>query len=75
MSYSKKEICELCEEYGTDTNCDNEAVCKIMSVMRENERLKAENKMLKNKVSELENKMSYMVNPMAIGDRNGQMGW
>ena len=73
--FTKKSICELCEEYIAGAKCDNEAECKIIAVLKENQKLKDENRSLKKQISELKNKMSYMVNPFAIGDRNGEMGW
>ena len=71
---TKQELCEMCEEYSSDTSCESEEDCKLLALLKENEKLKKENSSLKKEVSKLKNEMSYMVNPCAIGDRH-EMGW
>ena len=68
-----KEICELCENYITDAECDSQDTCKLNEVVKQNEALKAENKKLKKKLSNLKCEMSYRADPFAIGDRH-EMG-
>lgn len=65
----------MCEEYNAEAKCDHEEKCKIISVLKENNKLKKENRELKRQIADLKNEMSYMINPNAIGDRNGEMGW
>lgn len=60
------EICEMCEEYMADEECEIKETCKINALVKENERLKKE-------VQSLKCDMSYMINPLAIGDRH-EMG-
>jgi len=62
----EKEICILCEEYSTDTECDNQDNCKINLTVEENKKLRKE-------ISSLKNEMSYMSSPNQIGYRN-EMG-
>ena len=72
---TKKELCEMCDNYSADVKCDNQDSCKLMRLLEENKSLKAENRELKAQVSKLKHEMSYMISPCAIGDRNGEMGW
>lgn len=72
---TKKEICEMCEEYNAEVKCDHEEKCKIISVLKENNKLKKENRELKKQIAELKIEKSYMINSNALGDRNNQMGW
>lgn len=44
---SKKEICEMCDNYAIDHKCENKDTCKLMALIDENNRLKEENKRLK----------------------------
>ena len=34
-----KEICELCENYITDAECDSQDTCKLNEVVKQNEAL------------------------------------
>jgi cell division protein FtsB len=68
-----KEICELCENYIADTECELQDTCKIHKAVKENETLKAENKSLKKQLSDLKCEKSYMIDPLSIGYRN-EMG-
>ena len=72
---TQKELCSMCDNYSTDTKCENKESCKLMQMLKENDSLRRENRELKAQVSELRHHMSYMINPCAIGDRNGEMGW
>ena len=65
----------MCEEHSAGVKCEHEKYCKIMSVMRQNEKLKKENNALKKRITELEIEKSYMINPNALGNRNNEMGW
>ena len=43
----KKEVCEMCDNYATDHECEIKDTCKLMALIEENNRLKEENKRLK----------------------------
>lgn len=80
-------VCEMCEEYMADKECDMKEDCPVAGIMKrlkkaeqtikEKEKvIKEKNKKiseLKKKLSDSELKMSYMINPMQIGDRH-EMG-
>lgn len=68
-----KEICQLCDSYSTDTECEHQDTCKINAVVKENEKLKEENKRLKKQLGTIKNEMSYLDSPLSIGDRH-EMG-
>jgi len=68
-----KGICELCENYIADAECELQNTCKINAISKENETLKAENKSLKKQLSDLKCEKSYMIDPLSIGYRN-EMG-
>lgn len=70
---TNKELCQMCTEYSSDTRCENEDNCKLLNILRENEKLKKENRSLRQKNSESELRMSYMYDPNCIGDRH-EMG-
>lgn len=63
------ELCEMCTEYSKDAKCENKAGCKLLNILKENEKLKKENRSLKAEIADLRLNMSYMINPNAIGDR------
>ena len=44
---TRKELCEMCTEYSTDTKCENKKTCKLQAILTENARLKEENKRLR----------------------------
>ena len=75
MDKQQREICEMCENYSVDTECEDESRCKIAELVKENNRLKAEVKRLKTENSNLQLKMSYMHDPNAIGDRHEMGAW
>lgn len=64
----------MCEEYSTETRCENENSCKLMKLLRENQDLKQTVKKLRAELADARLNMSYMANPNAIDDRN-DMGW
>lgn len=80
-------VCEMCEAYMADTECDMKEDCPAAGIMkrlkeaeeeiREKEKtIKKRDKEIsefKKKLSDSELKRSYMVDPMAIGDRH-EMG-
>lgn len=73
-------ICEVCEAYMTDTECDMKEDCPAADIVKRLkeaektiEKRDKEIKKLKKKLSDLELEKSYMSNPMAIGDRH-EMG-
>lgn len=82
-----KAICEICETYMADTECDMKEDCPAAGVvkrLKEAEQAIQEKKKaikerdmtiseLKKKLSNSEQKRSYMIDPMAIGDRH-EMG-
>lgn len=70
----KTDICELCTEYSTNNQCDNESDCRMVALWNENNALKNKVSDLKKELDDAKLKMSYMVNPNAIGNRN-DMGW
>ena len=81
-------VCEMCEAYMADTECDMKEDCPAAGIMkrlkeaeeeiREKEKtIKKRDKEiseLKKKLSDSELKRSYMVDPMAIGDRHDMGG-
>lgn len=71
---TKKELCEMCTEYSTDTKCENEGKCKLQAILIENNAFREENKRLRKENEKLRIEKSYMINPNAIGNRN-DMGW
>lgn len=44
---TRKELCEMCEEYSVDVKCENKKTCKLQAILTENAQLKAENRKLK----------------------------
>lgn len=83
----EKKVCEMCEAYMTDAECDIVDSCPAANVVKRlkdaEETIKAKEKIikerdkkireLKKKLDESELRRSYMVDPMAIGDRH-EMG-
>lgn len=69
MNMTKKELCNMCNDYSTDIKCDNEEDCRLLNLLKENEALKTENNSLKKQITDLKIRMSYMKDPNAIGDR------
>lgn len=80
-------VCEMCEAYMADTECDMKEDCPAAGIMKRlkeaEEKIREKEKTikkrdkeiseLKKKLSDSELKRSYMVDPMAIGDRH-EMG-
>lgn len=73
-------VCEVCEAYMTDVECDMKEDCPAVGIVKRlkeaEETIKKrdkEIKRLKKKLSDSELEKSYMRNPMAIGDRH-EMG-
>ncbi len=80
-------VCEMCEAYMADTECDMKEDCPAAGIMKRlkeaEEKIREKEKAikkrdkeiseLKKKLSDSELKRSYMVDPMAIGDRH-EMG-
>lgn len=83
----EKAVCEICEAYMADAECDMKEDCPAAGVVKrlkeaegtikEKEKIikkrNEEIRELKKKLSDSELKRSYMVDPMAIGDRH-EMG-
>ena len=44
---TRKELCQMCTEYGVGEKCENKDTCKLQAILTENERLKKENKQLR----------------------------
>lgn len=72
---TKKELCNMCNEYSTDTKCEMESDCKLLKIVEENKSLKDECKQLKKQISDFKIQMSYMTDPNAIGDRHEMGCW
>lgn len=82
-----KTICEMCEAYMADAECDMREDCPAAGIIKRlkeaEQTIKVKEKVikecdktireLKKKLSDSELKMSYMTDPMAIGDRH-EMG-
>ncbi len=80
-------VCEMCEAYMTDAECDMKEECPAAGVIKrlkdaertikEKEKIIREKdktiREIKKKLSDSELKRSYMIDPMAIGDRH-EMG-
>lgn len=64
---TRKELCEMCTEYSTDTKCENKDTCKLQAILTENARLKAENKELKRKNNDLESARRWEMFPDMMG--------
>lgn len=63
------ELCEMCTEYSKESKCEIRNRCKLLNILRENEKLKEENRKLKKENADKSLRMSYMRDPNAIGDR------
>ena len=37
---TRKELCEMCTDYSTDTKCENKESCKLQAILTENAQLK-----------------------------------
>lgn len=59
---TQKNLCNMCNNYSVDNECELKNSCELMAILKENEKLKEEN----NKLSW---KMSYMIDPNAIGNK------
>ena len=73
-------VCEVCEAYMTDVECDMKEDCPAVGIVKRlkeaEETIKKRDKEIKRltkKLSDSELEKSYMRNPMAIGDRH-EMG-
>lgn len=80
-------VCEMCEMYMTDTECDMKKDCPAAGVIKQlkdaEQTIKEKEKIIEEKdkaireiekkLSDSELKRSYMIDPMAIGDRH-EMG-
>ena len=33
---TQKELCSMCDNYSTDTKCENKESCKLMQMLKEN---------------------------------------
>lgn len=64
---TKKELCEMCEEYSTEVKCGHMNECKLQKILSENEALKAENNRLRNENDEMKAKRSWDMFPEAMG--------
>lgn len=82
-----KSVCEMCEAYMTDAECDMKEECPAAGIVKRlkeaEETIKEKEKIIKERdkairelkknLSDSELKRSYMIDPMAIGDRH-EMG-
>lgn len=64
---TKKELCEMCEEYSTEVKCEHMDECKLQKILSENEALKAENNRLRSENNEMRSERSWDMFPEAMG--------
>lgn len=64
---TRKELCEMCTEYSTDTKCENRDSCKLQAILTENANLKAENRELKKKLNDAESTRRWEMFPDVMG--------
>lgn len=64
---TRKELCEMCTEYSTDTKCENKGACKLQAILTENAQLKAENKRLRKENEERRIRESWEKFPDMMG--------
>lgn len=71
---TKKQLCEICTEYSTETKCDIEDTCELQNILQENtelkrslKQIKKELKQAKKKLEDLEISQSWERNPERMG--------
>lgn len=64
---TRKELCEMCTEYSTDTKCENKDTCKLQAILTENATLKAEVASLRRKNDDLESEKRWAMFPEMMG--------
>ena len=64
---TRKELCEMCTEYSTDTKCENRENCKLQEILTENAKLKEENKRLRKENEERRIRESWDKFPDMMG--------
>lgn len=64
---TRKELCEMCTEYSTDTKCENKESCKLQAILTENAQLKEENKRLRKENEERRIRESWDKFPDMMG--------
>lgn len=64
---TRKELCEMCTEYSTDTKCENKKSCKLQAILTENAQLKEENKRLRKENEERRIRESWDKFPDMMG--------
>ncbi|MBP3577693.1 MAG: hypothetical protein J6K15_06250 [Lachnospiraceae bacterium] len=64
---TRKELCEMCTEYSTDTKCENRENCKLQEILTENTQLKEENKRLRKENEERRIRESWDKFPDMMG--------
>lgn len=56
---TRTELCKMCAEYYTETECKNKKDCKLQNILTENTKLRVENKKLNKKIQEMETRRSW----------------
>ena len=64
---TRKELCEMCTEYSTDTKCDYKETCKLQAILTENAQLKEESKRLRKENQEMKIRESWEKFPDMMG--------
>lgn len=64
---TRKELCEMCTEYSTDTKCDYKKTCKLQAILTENAQLKEESKRLRKENQEMKIRESWDKFPDMMG--------
>ena len=72
---TKTELCEMCTEYSKEQTCEHEKDCKLLGLVKENERLKKENIRLRKENTRLRNEISWGASPLTIGDVHEMGAW
>ena len=64
---TRRELCNMCTEYSTDTKCENKDTCKLQAILTENAKLKEENRRLRKENEERRIRESWEKFPEAMG--------
>lgn len=64
---TKKQLCNMCENYSSEIKCDIEHDCELQKILAENKKLKEENRRLKKELADLRAERSWEKFPDMMG--------